>query len=241
MTGNEQTSYIFAKCKGERAHTISQIERIPNVESATPVTGRFDLVIKLRTNERTKAFTAMEKIRNVPSITNNQTTISFESIINSSNPADSKSPLAFALLKVRGSFDTILGKLKTIPNFAEAHVIPGAFDIFAAFRADRSEDLLEKSVEKIGSIDGITASETLISYSLPGRSARVYTRTSELSRNLLFFFRPRPGNTLAECPARPLLVADVPAHENLAGCAGNGELTWSHCLWCGIELDRTSF
>ena len=173
MTRNEQTSYIFAKCKGERAHTISQIERIPNVESATPVTGRFDLVIKLRTNEPTKAFTAMEKIRSVPSITNTQTTISFESIINSSNPAGSESPLAFALLKVRGSFDTILRKLRTIPNFAEAHVIPGAFDIFAAFRADRSEDLLEKSVEKIGSIDGITASETLISYSLPGRSARV--------------------------------------------------------------------
>ena len=172
MTGNEQTSYIFAKCKGERAHTISQIERIPNVESATPVTGRFDLVIKLRTNEPTKAFTAVEEIRNVPSITNTQTTISFESIINTSNPADSKSPLAFALLKVRGSFDTILRKLRTIPNFAEAHVIPGAFDILAAFRADSSEELLEKSVEKIGSINGITASETLISYSLPGRSER---------------------------------------------------------------------
>ena len=61
----------------------------------------------------------------------------------------------------------ILRKLRTIPNFAEAHVVPGAFDILAAFRADSSEELLEKSVEKIGSINGITASETLISYSLP--------------------------------------------------------------------------
>ena len=68
MTKNEQTSYIFAKCKGERAHTISQIEHIPNVESATPVTGRFDLVIKLGTNEPTKAFTTMEKMRDIPSI-----------------------------------------------------------------------------------------------------------------------------------------------------------------------------
>jgi len=172
MARNEQTSYIFAKCKGERAHTISQIERIPNVESATPVTGRFDLVIKLRTNEPTKSYATMEKIRNIPSITNTQTTISFESITNSSNRADSESPLAFALLKVRGSFDTILRKLKTIPNFAEAHVIPGAFDILAAFRADSSEDLLEKSVEKVGSINGITASETLISYNLPEKFGR---------------------------------------------------------------------
>src|SRR6267143_354858 len=167
MTRHEQTSYIFAKCKGDRAHTISQIQRIPNVESATPVTGRFDLVIKLRTNEPTKAFTTTERIRNIPRITNTQTTISFASITNSSNRADSESPLAFALLKVKGSFDTILRKLRTIPNFAEAHVIPGAFDILAAFRADSQEELLEKSVEKIGSINGITASETLISYSPP--------------------------------------------------------------------------
>ncbi|TMH95498.1 Lrp/AsnC family transcriptional regulator [Candidatus Bathyarchaeota archaeon] len=167
MARNDQTGYIFAKCKGERAHTVSQIEHIPNVESCTPVTGRFDLVIKLGTNEPTKAFTTVEKIRNIPSITNTQTTISFESIINSSNKTDSESPLAFALLKVKGSFSTILQKLKTIPNFAEAHVIPGAFDILAAFRADTSEELLERSVEKIGSINGITASETLISYSPP--------------------------------------------------------------------------
>ncbi len=172
MPKNEQTSYIFANCKGERAHTISQIERMPNVETATPVTGRFDLVIKLRTNEPSKAFTTMEKIRELPSITNTQTTISFESISNNSNEADSESPLAFALLKVRGTFDTVLRKLKAIPNFAEAHVIPGAFDILAAFRADSSEELLEKSVEKIGSINGITASETLISYSPPERPER---------------------------------------------------------------------
>src|SRR6266849_1350735 len=169
MPRNEATSYIFANCKGERANTISQIQRLPNVENATPVTGRFDLVIKLRTNEPSKAFTTMEKIRSSPNITNTQTTISFESISNNSNEADSDSPLAFALLKVRGTFDTVLRKLKTIPNFAEAHVIPGAFDILAAFRADSQEELLEKSVEKIGSINGITASETLISYSPPER------------------------------------------------------------------------
>ncbi len=172
MPRSEQTSYIFANCKGERAHTISQIERIPNVESATPVTGRFDLVIRLRTNEPDKAFTTVEKIRDIPSITNTQTTISFESVSNSSNTSDSESPQAFALLKVRGTFDPVLRKLKTIPNFAEAHVIPGGFDVLAAFRADSSEELLEKSVEKIGSINGITASETLISYSPPEKPER---------------------------------------------------------------------
>src|SRR5437667_5772607 len=72
MTKNEPTSYIFAKCKGEREHAISKIEHIPNVESATPVTGRFDLVMKLGTNEKTKSFTNMETIRDKPRIKNTQ-------------------------------------------------------------------------------------------------------------------------------------------------------------------------
>ncbi|HEV2120885.1 MAG TPA: hypothetical protein VGS11_12385 [Candidatus Bathyarchaeia archaeon] len=41
------------------------------------------------------------------------------------------------------------------------------FDMLAAFRPESSEEPLEKSVEKITSINGITASETLISFSLP--------------------------------------------------------------------------
>jgi len=174
MPRNEATSYIFANCKGERAHTINQIQRLPNVETATPVTGRFDLVIKLTTNEPSKAFTTMEKIRAIPSITNTQTTISFESISNSNriSQADNDSPLAFALLKVRGTFDSVLRKLKTIPNFAEAHVIPGAFDILAAFRADSPEELVEQSVEKISNINGITSSETLLSYTPPEKPER---------------------------------------------------------------------
>ena len=175
MPRNEATSYIFANCKGERANTISQIQRLPNVENATPVTGRFDLVIKLRTNEPSKAFTTMEKIRSIPNITNTQTALSFESVTSSTqrnSQIDNDSPLAFALLKVRGTFSSVLQKLKSIPNFAEAHVIPGAFDILAAFRADSQEDLVEQSVERISNITGITSSETLLSYTLPERPGR---------------------------------------------------------------------
>ena len=171
---SEQTSLVFANIKNSAHHAISQLKHIPNIESITPVTGRFDLVIKLTTNEPSKAFTTMEKIRAIPSITNTQTTISFESISNSNriSQADNDSPLAFALLKVRGTFDSVLRKLKTIPNFAEAHVIPGAFDILAAFRADSPEELVEQSVEKISNINGITSSETLLSYTPPEKPER---------------------------------------------------------------------
>src|SRR5467141_496467 len=163
MTRNEQTSYIFAKCKGERARTISQIERLPNVESVTPVTGRFDLVIKLRTNEPSKAFNIVEKIRKIKGITSTQTGISLQKISNKKKD-ESDDPIAFALVKVTGAFKTVLQKIKTFPNFVEAHVIPGEFNLFAAFHGYSPEELLETSVEKLGSFNGITAMETLVAW-----------------------------------------------------------------------------
>jgi hypothetical protein len=43
--------------------------------------------------------------------------------------------------------------IKTFPNFVEDHVIPGEFDIFAAFHGYSLEELLENSVEKLSSIN----------------------------------------------------------------------------------------
>ena len=163
MTKSDQTSYIFAKCKGERAHTISQIQRIPNVESCTPVTGRFDLVIKLGTNEPHKTFNIVEKIRKIKGITSTQTGISLQKISNAKKD-ESEDPIAFALVKVRGAFKNVLQKIKTFPNFVEAHVIPGEFDIFATFHGYSPEELLETSVEKLSSINGVTAIETLVAW-----------------------------------------------------------------------------
>src|SRR2546426_5038382 len=58
----------------------------------------------------------------------------------------------------------VLQKIKTFPNFVEAHVIPGEFDVFAAFHGYSPEELLETSVEKLSSINGVTAIETLVAW-----------------------------------------------------------------------------
>ena len=164
-TRNGSTSFIFANCKGERTHAVSQIKHVPNVASVTPVTGRFDLVIKLNTNEPTKAFNALERVRSIKSITETQTALSFQNVTSANT--DFETPIGFALLKVRGAFRNVLQRLKTFPNFAEAHAITGQFDVVAAFKGYSPEELLESSVEKIGNINGITSSETLIAYNPP--------------------------------------------------------------------------
>ena len=163
MPKAEQTSWVFANVKGGIARAISQIRRINSVESVIPVTGRFDLIIKLRTNEPNRAFNIVEKVRKVKGISSTQTGISLQKISNAKKD-ESEDPIAFALVKVKGAFKNVLQKIKTFPNFVEAHVIPGEFDVFAAFHGFSPEELLETSVEKLGSVNGVTGMETLIAW-----------------------------------------------------------------------------
>src|SRR5712664_40087 len=111
----------------------------------------------------TRAISQLRKINNVKGIASNQTGISLQKISNAKKD-ESEDPIAFALVKVRGAFKNVLQKIKTFPNFVEAHVIPGEFDVFAAFHGYSPEELLETSVEKLGSINGVTGMETLIAW-----------------------------------------------------------------------------
>jgi DNA-binding Lrp family transcriptional regulator len=163
MPKAEQTSWVFANVKGGITRAISPLRKINNVESVTPVTGRFDLVIKLRTNEPNKTFNIVEKIRKTKGIASTQTGISLQKISNAKKD-ESEDPIAFALVKVRGAFKNVLQKIKTFPNFVEAHVIPGEFDIFATFHGYSPEELLETSVAKLGSINGVASMETLVAW-----------------------------------------------------------------------------
>jgi DNA-binding Lrp family transcriptional regulator len=163
MLRSEQTSWVFANVRGGITRAISQLRKINNIESVTPVTGRFDLVIKLRTNEPRKIFNIIEKIRQIRGITSTQTGISLQRISNAKKD-ESDDPITFALVKVKGAYKNVLQKIKTFPNFVEAHVMPGEFDVFAAFHGYSPEELLETSVEKLGSMNGITAMETLVAW-----------------------------------------------------------------------------
>src|SRR5256712_14187336 len=131
MPKADQTSWVFANVKGRITRVIRQLRKVNNVESVTPVTGRFDLVIKLRTNEPNKTFNIVEKIRRIKGIASTQTGISLQKISNAKKD-ESEDPIAFALVKVRGAFKNVLQKIKTFRNFVEAPVIPGEFDLFAA-------------------------------------------------------------------------------------------------------------
>src|SRR5438093_10556064 len=110
MSKSASTSFIFANCKGAITNTINQIRRISNVETVTPVTDRLDLVIKLRTNEPTKAFNALERTSGIKNITNTQTALSFQSIPSGTSSASEESEqlIAYAPVNVQWPFQNDL-------------------------------------------------------------------------------------------------------------------------------------
>src|SRR5207237_9590737 len=82
MSKSASTSFVFANAKGELGHIVSQLKRVGNIESGTPVTGRFDLVIRLKTNAPSKAFTTVAMIRSISISTSTQTALSIDNVQN---------------------------------------------------------------------------------------------------------------------------------------------------------------
>src|SRR5437667_9785347 len=98
---SEQTSLVFVNIKSRMHQAISQLKHITNVESVTPVTGSFDVVIRLRTNDPDKAFNAVEKIREIDDVTATQTGLPPQHV-SSPHEGEREKPIAFALMKVKG-------------------------------------------------------------------------------------------------------------------------------------------
>src|SRR5207245_11000534 len=103
---SEQTSLVFVNIKSRMHQAISQLKHITNVESVTPVTGRFDAVIKLRTNDPENAFNAVEKIREIDDVTATQTGLSLQNV-SIPHEGERDTPIAFSSLKVKGTIGDI--------------------------------------------------------------------------------------------------------------------------------------
>src|SRR5207237_9529121 len=94
-----------------------------------------------------------------------QTVCTLQNVGNAKDSGESSQPpLAYELVKGKGKFRTVLQKLESFPNLVEAHLIPGEFDVVASFNGFSQDELMENSVEKISRINGVTASETLITW-----------------------------------------------------------------------------
>ncbi len=72
---------------------------------------------------------------------------------------------AFILMNVEpGRIKSVAEQLLEIPGIHEVHSVAGPFDLVAVARVARHEDLSDLVTDRVGSLEGLETTETLIAF-----------------------------------------------------------------------------
>jgi hypothetical protein len=149
MQNTNYPAYVFATVNhGMTKNVVEELKNNPNIDLIAPVTGRFDLALRLKQTTPVKG------------IQTTQTLFGFNGI----NGArfQNQMPLGISLFNVTTPFQTFVNQLKSFPGLIEAWTTPGQFDIVALWQARTSDEIVKSAFEKFPTLQGITRSETLL-------------------------------------------------------------------------------
>jgi DNA-binding Lrp family transcriptional regulator len=147
-----------------RNQVAEQLRRIQGITFSSPLAGRFDFVIELKSAEPKQVYEVVKQVRSVNGITSTRTYTPYEGFANGKNMLATDS-LALVLLRVNEQTQA-LKVLQSIEQYAQirnAYVVPGEIDILATVYGKNQEDVLSQ-VSKIDDVDGVWDSETLFAY-----------------------------------------------------------------------------
>ena len=159
-------TYVFATVNPGRAtKVVEELKRNSQIDLIAPVTGRYDLVLRLKPNTPHNVYQVVKEIRQISDIRTTDTHTGFDGI-QPTKKLESQMALGVSLLNVEHTpSESIIKQLSDIPGFVEASTVPGQFDIVALWQAGTSEDIMKTSVERVTNLEGIFKSETLLAYS----------------------------------------------------------------------------
>lgn len=158
-------TYVFATVNPGRAtKVVEELKRNSQIDLIAPVTGRFDLVLRLRPNTPHNVYQVVKEIRQISDVRTTDTHTGFDGI-QPAKKLESQMALGVSLLNCgHTSSESIIKQLSDIPGFVEASTVPGQFDIVALWQARTSEEIMKTSVERVTNLEGIFKSETLLAY-----------------------------------------------------------------------------
>ncbi len=159
-------TYVFATVHPGRAtKVVEELKRNSQIDLIAPVTGRYDLVLRLKPNTPHNVYQTVKEIREINDIRTTDTHTGFDGI-QPTKKLESQMALGVSLLTCEhNTSESIIKQLSSVPGFVEASTVPGQFDIVALWQARTSEDVLKNSVERVTNLEGIFKSETLLAYS----------------------------------------------------------------------------
>ena len=161
MQNQNIPAYVFATLNpGQAKNVVEELRNNPNVDLIAPITGRFDLALRLKQNTPEQVMQLVNQIRQVKGIMTTQTFFGFNGI----NGAHFQNtmPLGISLFNINSPFETFVNQLKSFPGLVEAWAVPGQFDIVALWQAKTSDEIVKSSFEKFPTLQGIARSETLL-------------------------------------------------------------------------------
>jgi DNA-binding Lrp family transcriptional regulator len=165
QTNIEFPTYVFATVNpGRMTKVVEELKRNSQIDLIAPVSGRYDLVLRLKPNTPHNIHQTVKEIREINEIRTTDTHTGFESI-HPTRKLESQMALGVSLLTCEhATSERVMKQLSSIPGFVEASTVPGQFDIVALWQARTSEDIMKTSIEKVSNLEGIFNSETLLAY-----------------------------------------------------------------------------
>jgi DNA-binding Lrp family transcriptional regulator len=165
-TQNASQTYPTTILASIRPSMLSQVtKQLSSVQGITffaPTTGRFDLAIELKAMAPDQVQDVVNKIRSMTGVTATRTYTPFEGSATAKTVQASDS-LALVLLQVNEQAQKVLQSLKQNSQVRNAYAVSGEFDVLATVYGKNTDEIFS-TVTKIGEIEGVRTSETLVAY-----------------------------------------------------------------------------
>jgi DNA-binding Lrp family transcriptional regulator len=157
-------TYVFAKVQHDRLpHVVEELRKYSDIEFSAPVTGRYDIIMRIKNSTPEQVYSIVNKIRSIHGVNSTNTFTANDGFVNGQK-LDAEGVWGFSLLSVNKPLPEVIQKLKKLPAIYDAWSIPGQFDIIMSSKARNYEDLMKTTVEQLAHTDGIWRSETLFAY-----------------------------------------------------------------------------
>jgi Lrp/AsnC ligand binding domain len=144
------------------SEVTKQLKTIQGVTFYAPTAGRFDLAIELKAMTPAQVQDVVNKVRSFNGVTATRTYTPFEGTATTKSVQESDS-LALVLLQVNEQAQKVLQSLKQNQHIRNAFAVHGEFDVLATVYGKNTDEIFS-AVTKIGEIDGVRTSETLLAY-----------------------------------------------------------------------------
>lgn len=164
MQNQNYPAYVFATVNpGQAKKVVEELRNNQNIDLVAPVTGRFDLVLRIKPTTPEEIYQTVTRVRQLQGIQQTQTYFGFHGVQNGS-AIQNQMPFGISLFNVTSPIETVISQLKSFPGLVEAWTVPGPFDIVALWQARTTDEIVKSAFEKFPTLHGIARSETLLAH-----------------------------------------------------------------------------